>query len=320
MINQTYKEIEVLLIVSLSTDNSYEICKDFSSKDERIKIYQDNINGPSSARNIGIKNSTSEFIFFLDSDDFLNKNSLELLMNTYNIFKSDLTIGDFKKINGNRNDTVFLSDRILYKQDIFDYLMNYLKNPNKYLMLASIWGKLYKSSIIKNNNILFNTNLSKFEDSEFNYKYINYVDNMFFIKEQIYNYNSYDNFLSGSTNIGNDPNKMFGFIQSLHLLKEFLEKNYVNNDEIDKRIGHATISLTIIYLVITCSQINTYNIFEIYKTIKNIINNVTITDNLKLYSPTKDNSKLIPFLIKHKLCCSIMIVCKYKGFIRYGKL
>ena len=83
IINQTYTNIEIILIDDGSTDNSGSICDDYSKQDKRIKVIHKKNSGPSAARNSGLKMSSGEYIGFVDSDDYIETNYLERMM-TYN--------------------------------------------------------------------------------------------------------------------------------------------------------------------------------------------------------------------------------------------
>ena len=184
-INQSYKNIEVILINDGSTDNSGEMCDAYALSDNRIRVIHTKNNGPAAARNIGIKNSKGSFIFFIDADDFIENNALNLLIENYNQCRADIIIGDFKKIkNGNsiaRYNSIFSSSKLLTKQDIIDYTRCYLKKPNRFLLFAYCWGKLFKSSIILKNNIYFNTDMRTSEDGAFNFDYLK----LFLLKESL---------------------------------------------------------------------------------------------------------------------------------------
>ena len=79
IINQTYKNLEIILIDDGSTDNSLKICKEFQKNDSRINVIKKKHEGVSSSRNIGIKIAHGEYIMFIDSDDFVSKNFVKEL-------------------------------------------------------------------------------------------------------------------------------------------------------------------------------------------------------------------------------------------------
>jgi len=159
IITQSYKNIETILINDGSTDNSGEICNAYALSDNRIRVIHTQNNGPAAARNIGIENSKGSFVFFLDADDYIENNALNLLIENYNQHKADIIVGDFNKIKDDNSDyghnSVFSSSKLLTKQDIIGYTRSYLKKPNRFSLFVYCWGRLFKSSIIKNNNILW---------------------------------------------------------------------------------------------------------------------------------------------------------------------
>jgi len=322
LINQSYKNMEIILINDGSTDKSSKICDAYVLSDNRIRVIHTQNNGPATARNIGIDNSKGKFIFFVDADDFIEGNAISLLIENYKQYKADIIIGDFKKVKKgiveNRNDISFSSNKFLTKQDIINYSRLYLKKPNKYLLFAFSWGRLFKSSIIKDNNIFFNTDLHTFEDVAFNFDYLNYTNEVYFLKEVIYNHTIYDNYSSATMTVSDNPKKLFGYKQALVNINNFL-KNSLVGDEIKKEVGHAYIYLTIIQLVRTCGQINNNNKKKIFQIIQEIICDPDIRNNLKFYAPSKGDSKILPFLMKLKFVSPIIWVCKHKANKRYKK-
>lgn len=324
IINQSYKNIEIILIDDGSTDNSGKICDEYALKNKKIKVIHIRNKGPSVARNNGIKISRGEFIFFLDSDDFIGNNAISILMENYHQHKADIIIGNFKKIrNGiieQRADILLPDNKFLNKQEILDYSRLYLKTPNKYLLFAFSWGKLFKSSIIKDNHILFNNDLHTFEDVAFNFDYLNHIDGVYFLREPIYNHTVYDNYSSATMTASGNPMRLFGYKQALFNNISCYLRNKISAVDIKKEVGHADIFLTIIQLVRICGQINNSNKKKIYKFICKIINDSNLRDNLRFYSPSNGESKILPFLMKLKLIWLIIWVCKYKAYKRYKKL
>jgi len=322
IINQSYKNIEIILINDGSTDNSGEICDAYALDDKRIRVIYTKNNGPAAARNIGIENSKGSFIFFIDADDFIENNALNLLVESYNQHKADIVVGSFNKIRNSNSvyghNGVFSSSKLLTKQDIIDYARCYLKKPNRFTLFAYSWGRLFKSSIIKNNNLLFNSDLHTFEDVAFNFEYLNCTNEVFFLKEAIYNHLIHDNYMSATLMISDNPKRMFGYNQALTNIGVFL-KGCDSDVNIKKEVGHANICLTIIQFVRICGQINNSNKKKVYELVRGTVKDQNIRDNIKYYSPTKSDSRILPILMKLKLVWLIIWVCKYKAHKRYGK-
>lgn len=84
ILTQTYSDLEVVLVDDGSSDNSLEICREYEKKDSRIKVFHKENGGSSSARNVGIKEATGEYICFCDSDDYYEKDIIENLMKVFN--------------------------------------------------------------------------------------------------------------------------------------------------------------------------------------------------------------------------------------------
>lgn len=80
VLDQTYNHLEIIVVNDGSTDNSYNICKEFSKKDKRIKLLSKNNGGLSDARNYGLKHATGDYVFFLDSDDLIQSNTIEIMI------------------------------------------------------------------------------------------------------------------------------------------------------------------------------------------------------------------------------------------------
>ena len=184
--NQRGINIELIIIDDGSNDTSAKIAESYALNDKRIKVIKSANKGPSAARNIGIRHSIGEFIFFLDSDDYLRKNTLVYLLDKIKTPNVDLAIGDFLISNGlcdvteieSKHTSKFSRTVTLNKSKINDYLNLYINRPNKYPLFVYSWGRLFKASIIKENNLSFNEKLWTFEDVDFNFRYLIWVDKL----------------------------------------------------------------------------------------------------------------------------------------------
>ena len=153
VINQTHQDFEVILVNDGSTDSSGRLCDKYVQNDSRFhSIHIDN-SGPSHARNEGIRKCSGELLFFLDSDDILDKDTFQILLSAYNQHEVELVIGDFSKVVNNKlvpsgHVNMFTGDTLLGQKDILEYTAKYLSAPNKFPLLTQSWGRLFKASII----------------------------------------------------------------------------------------------------------------------------------------------------------------------------
>lgn len=157
LLNQTKKELEFILVNDGSTDSSEEIIKTY--KDKRIKYFKNKNQGIGKTRNFGIEKATGKYIMFLDSDDYLREDACKILYDKAEEEKLDLVICNFYRV-----EEVDLEEKITISE-----FKNTTLKENKNLLLdvnLAPWNKLYKSELIKKNNIKFVENL-KYEDAPF---------------------------------------------------------------------------------------------------------------------------------------------------------
>lgn len=156
LIKQTKKELEFVLINDGSTDNSDKIISSYT--DKRIKYYKNKNQGIGKTRNFGLSKATGDYIMFLDSDDYLELNACEVLYNRIEKDKLDVVVCDFYKDYDNNCE----------EERISSFKNTCLKdNPGLINIInLSPWNKIYRSSLIKDNNIKFVEDL-KYEDAPF---------------------------------------------------------------------------------------------------------------------------------------------------------
>lgn len=146
---QSYKNLEIILVDDGSDDGSFSICKEFSKKDSRIKLYHTKNLGLSHARNVGLDHANGEYIVFVDSDDYIHENMISTMMDKAE--DADLVICNYKRV---LNDTKkeIPQDAKCLKDDSWNYKQfwehYYLKNLNVFCCVA--WNKLYKRKLFKN--------------------------------------------------------------------------------------------------------------------------------------------------------------------------
>lgn len=322
ILKQNYSKIEVVLVDDGSTDGSGEICDDCAKEDSRIKVLHTINRGVSAARNAGVNSSTGAFIFFIDSDDFIETYAIQALVEGYNQSHADMVVGAFNKVkNGSIISQVrdFTDNQLLSIKGVTDYTMSYLHNPRRYQMLMSSWAKLFRSAIIKNNNVRFNTELRTSEDVAFNFDYLKYTETVLFINDVIYNQQKHSTYNSLSMRLlEDDPRSLFGFIAALGSVRDFL-RDGCTEVEIDKAIGHYYIYHIVLYLIRVCGQIDNANKFRVYGLVRELINAPDFRHHIKHYIPAEGNYKAIPILMRSRFVLPVIGACWYEAYKQYGK-
>ncbi len=158
-LNQTYKEIEIILIDDGSTDYSGKICDSYAEKDKRVKVIHNENQGVSVSRNIGIKEAKGLYITFMDADDFVSEQYVEIL---YRLIKNDDSevsiIGNDEQYEGKiikRNRKI---RKILNSEEIIKMILE-----EKYLS-AVCWGKMYRKELFKDPSLRFDQDIKIGED------------------------------------------------------------------------------------------------------------------------------------------------------------
>lgn len=154
VLNQTFQDFEIICVDDGSTDNSLDILKKYAEKDKRIKIFSQKNKGLSGARNTGLENISGEYCYFLDSDDYIENDLFEYAMKVFDTFDIDyfafrsLPFGEDDEITQSVDD---MRNYLRLKRDgLFDLDFEIGLNTN-----IQVWSKIFKTSIIKNNNLKF---------------------------------------------------------------------------------------------------------------------------------------------------------------------
>lgn len=217
IINQTKKEIEIILINDGSTDNTENIIKEY--KDKRIKYFKNTNHGIGYTRNFGIDKSTSKYIMFLDSDDYLEKTACEELFKKAEKDNLDIVISDFYKVYEDRIEVIKLpsfKDSSLKENP--DILTEYL-NP---------WAKLYNSKLVKDNNIKFVEDL-KYEDAPFVIEALDKAKKIGKVNKPLNYY-----VIHGNSETTVRDRKCFDILQIVDKIRKYTKNKEYLKDKIDK--------------------------------------------------------------------------------------
>ena len=180
IINQTYENLEIILVDDGSPDNCPIICDEYAKRDSRVKVIHKKNGGLSDARNAGLDIATGEYIMFIDSDDFVEIDMMESMMNNMIDNNVDLVVCNIKYIYDN-------SEKVKYNQkdkvlDKYEAMQEYIKDG---IVQAVAWNKLYKINLI--NGMRYKVGKIN-EDEFFTYKIVDRINKIYYNSKPFYNY------------------------------------------------------------------------------------------------------------------------------------
>lgn len=292
LINQTLKEIEIILINDGSKDNSLKIAREYESIDDRIVVIDKLNGGVSSARNTGILASKGEYISFVDSDDWCEKDMFQSMYNVTTNNNIDFINIGYSIDNSNGKSVKIKKSNNLVVTSKNNEISEVLYN----ITLGYCIMKLYKREIIIENNILFNTNISLGEDAVFVQDYIRYINSIADINSAGYHYVRCNN---ESLSTKYDKN-IVEFINEFWSKENYVVEKFPKYGEL-RKIGGFTKNIygTIFYITNNYKNGCKLNGAERRREIKKYMNDSEINFSINQYR-TKKLSHII-FIILYKL-------------------
>ncbi len=223
IINQTLKNIEIICINDGSPDSCETILNHYAERDGRIKVISQQNAGQGHARNVGVQQARGKYVFFVDSDDWLELTAMEKLYQLAEKNQTDIVICNPVCFDENLGENVETPKTLSNKQlknlpDVFSF------QDAKHLYFDKIpgipWNKLYRTQWLKENNIYFQTNI-KYEDYPYFYEMFVHVKRASFLDEALYVYRL-NRAGSDATDIGR---KGFTFFEHYQTIEKTLRQN-----------------------------------------------------------------------------------------------
>ena len=323
IINQTYRDFEVLLINDGSTDSSGSICDKFSEADDRIRVLHTKNKGVSSARNKGLNEATGQWVTFVDSDDWLELNTFQWAMNIienndtdllgwnhYTSYQDKQSISKMiqpKWIKKEGKELYILQLDIMYPN--YDLITNNINVGN----IRSCWGKLFNRKIIEENNIEFSEELVIAEDALFCMEYLNHINKAVIANEYLYHYRLLDN--SADRKYRKNLNEVNTCI--MDMFYTFFKDKVINDGFMTcyMGLGYDCLCKSLLYYFLAME--NKKNIIMKIKELKKLLK----TDQYKKAFKPKINKlfskkeKLIMWLAKHECAISLYVITFVKESI-----
>ena len=320
LVNQTFKDIEIITINDGSTDKSLELLNKYAKEDIRVSVIDLGDEGVSYCRNLGIEKANGKYIMFVDSDDWIDSSMVEVMYKKAEENKLDLVMCSYiREFKDHSKEKIFnLPEEIIYKEDkvknellrkLVGPIKEELSNPEMLDALGTVWGKLYRADILKENKIKFVDlkEIGSAEDTLFNIFTFNYLKKVMFLNKPMYHYWR-DNPKSVTSQYNpklKEQRKVF-----FKYISDFIKENnfeQVFEEALNNRICTSVLGLGLI----ECSKNNKISGINKIKNIKKIINEEYIRNayknlELKYFSI---HWRIFYFFIKNKMSfCSYLML------------
>lgn len=195
IISQDLSFFYVYLIDDGSPDNCGTICDEYVKKSDKFKVIHQKNQGVSVARNVGIKESNSEWITFIDPDDWIENDWAEVLLNAVETANADIIMFDYYQEFASKQTSQFfmpasgyLNEEYLKAIKIAPFNQFIINGKHKEYETNVIWNKIYRANLIKNNNIWFDSEARKGQDVIFNAEILQITSRIYYIHKPLYHY------------------------------------------------------------------------------------------------------------------------------------
>lgn len=237
IIKQNFTDYELILINDGSKDNSLNICNDFQKKDNRIILINQKNGGPSSARNAGLNHAKGKYIMFVDSDDWIEPNTLQILYK-YSSNNCPLIYFGFRAQFGN-DDLIAYIHGYRHSHNINEYyniLYHTMENNMHNFIYGFTGNKIFRKDIIDKKNIRFDLKLRIKEDEVFTNQFCTSIEEAMIIPYALYNYRmSFGNSISFTKRLPAEYEYMADQLRETNMLlddsriQDFQEQEYIYN-------------------------------------------------------------------------------------------
>lgn len=259
--SQSEKNIEIITINDGSLDTTEMILKSLQEKDNRIQIISKQNGGVSSARNIGLKKARGQFIMFVDADDWIDSNMVEVLYTKANQYNADVV--RCNRVNEYPEKQKNVVKKPLFEKETVIEKSNYKENIYKEFLsrgrLSAIWMTLFRREIIELKKLSFDENMAVDEDAVFSMKFFSHSNRFVYVPLPLYHYIKHGEGLSGT---GVKIKKRWeSRLKHISLLREQLSEWNMSTSENVEKINEKLIFVSV-YTAMSIFQKNRTGAFK----------------------------------------------------------
>lgn len=299
---QSFGDFELILVDDGSPDRCPELCDKWAATDERIKVIHKQNGGVSSARNSGLDIASGEYICFVDSDDTLPVNGLQILMTSIEQSNVDVVFGTFQFQYGDKllpHASRLPEGKYLFKDVLKDFIDDGTLSG---FLLGSACAALYKRNVIIANHLRFKEGLKNNEDGLFNFELALVANSFAVVNSPVYNYRQ--------DNAPSKPNRMnenFG-----EKVFDILDMKEWPKDKYEYDIQKARRKVTLAWWDILHFATE-YSLFKSQAFIRKNVSQLNVRKGINYMRPEKMNlyKRVIFYLMKYRLCFTFYFLLKY---------
>lgn len=319
IVNQTYKNLEIILVDDGSPDKCPQMCDEWAKQDNRIKVIHKNNEGLGLARNSGMDIATGDYVTFVDSDDWISTNCYKEVVDIINKHCTDIVsfgyyryqcekekkkVCSYIKCGLHTNVCETVLPCMISKKEVFDY--------HTVPVIASAWSHVYSMNLIKQNNLRFlSERIILSEDHVFNLEAVSKAKSYYCIHKPYYYYNA----VNGSLSQKYMKNMYERKHNMLEAYKSIL-KNKIDENKFKERINIFWIDSMYQCINNECRKVSNRSYIESRKEIIKIFNDNYLNDILKNTKINTTSLKGKILLILMKMKNTFAIYWAYKVFVR----
>lgn len=205
IVEQTYSDYEIIVVDDGSKDKSGQICDEFAKQYDNIKVIHIPNGGVSNARNIGLQNASGEYVWFIDSDDYIAADALSVIdSHVRKHQKLDMLIFDAVVVDENGNESGKITCDLPCDQSL-----QFKRHKQFVYANTSLWNRIYRMDMIHKKQLRFATNITIAEDLLFNYEYLPECQDVYYEKDALYYYIQRKNSAMSGAGKNRDVQKVF---------------------------------------------------------------------------------------------------------------
>lgn len=311
VLNQTFENFELLVINDGSPDQSAELANDYSTMDPRVQLFNKENGGLSDARNFGIEHARGSYLYFMDSDDWIEKDLLAKLYDKIKVVPADIYVFGYYLDVEDKQAKLLKRQVINTENHLFNIGLNKAPKLNVNLMglLGYAWNKVYSKAFIDYCDLRYDKGISLVEDMLFNARAYQKANTLVLMEDSFYHYISRE----VPTLIKSYHKDSFELIlKKHHAIKPFLMKWGYSKSKIKITMANNLV-MGIQYCVNNLVHYKSdLSAVERKKIINEILQHKETKKYIDFYQPTTKSDQLYKKLIKYRLTSVLMYIKSWK--------